>query len=324
MNKQTQFDKIEAEIRANAKLHEQDKIVMLKNIQKMRNQKVNMLITGVTGSGKSSTINALFGEEVATVGIGVDPETMGIDSYVLGGLTIWDSPGLGDGVEKDKQHAAKITKLLQRTDEDGDALIDMVLLILDGSQKDYGTSYELLTKVLIPYLGDDRKDRILVAINQADQAKKGRGWDHVTNQPTASLISFLDEKAYSTQMRIKTSTGVDIEPIYYSAGYKDEDEQQNPYNLSKLLYFIIKHTPAEKAPVLIVETNPEKEVWGERDEDERYQAKIRTGMLGNIISGATTGAKLGTKLGSHFGPIGATVGSFVGAVIGGVFGGVFG
>lgn len=324
MTRHTQFEQIEAEIRSNAHLHEQEKLKMLKNIQQMRNQKVNMLITGATGCGKSSTINALFGEEVTTVGVGVAPETMSIEKYILGGLTIWDSPGLGDGVENDKLHAQKIINLLQKTDDNGNTLIDMVLLILDGSQKDYGTSYELLTKVLIPYLGEERKERILVAINQADQAKKGRGWDHIYNQPTPGLLSFLNEKIHSTQTRIKASTGVDIEPVYYSAGYKDEGEQQNPYNLSKLLYFIIKHTPAEKAPVLVVESNSDKEVWGVRDEDIIYQDKIRTGMLGNIISGAATGSKLGAKIGSRFGPVGATVCGVVGGVLGGIVGGLFG
>ena len=37
------------------------------------------MITGATGSGKSSTINALFNMEVAKVGVGVNPETMDSD-----------------------------------------------------------------------------------------------------------------------------------------------------------------------------------------------------------------------------------------------------
>lgn len=37
------------------------------------------MITGATGSGKSSTINALFNMEVAKVGVGVNPETMNSD-----------------------------------------------------------------------------------------------------------------------------------------------------------------------------------------------------------------------------------------------------
>ncbi|WP_166368727.1 GTPase [Psychromonas sp. SA13A] len=320
MNDVNKLNEIEKQIRENASLHEADKIQMLKNIQKMRNQKVNMLITGVTGSGKSSTINALFGKQVTRVGMGVDPETMDIDKYILGGLTIWDSPGLGDGIENDKRHSQKIIDLLQQTDENGEALIDMVLLILDGSQKDYGTSYELLTKVLIPYLGKQRKDRILVAINQADQAKKGRGWDSEMNQPTPALIDFLDQKVISTQSRINQSTGVDIEPIYYSAGYQEESDRLQPYNLSKLLYFIIKHTPKNKAATVILESNPEQEMWGEREEDKKYQEKISKNMFGQVLNGVQQGSQLGGRIGRRFGFAGEVAGSVIGGVIGGFFG----
>lgn len=61
------------------------------------------------------------------------------------------------------------------------------------------------------------------------------------------MQEFLDEKVISTQRRIKEATGIDIEPIYYSAGYKDSaDDEQQPYNLSKLLTFILRHTKKEK------------------------------------------------------------------------------
>ena len=60
-----------------------------------------MLITGATGCGKSSTINALLGIDVARVGYGVDPETMTIGKCDLENLILWDSPGLGDSPEAD-------------------------------------------------------------------------------------------------------------------------------------------------------------------------------------------------------------------------------
>ena len=68
----------------------------------------NMLLYGDAGTGKSSTINAMFNMQVAKVGVGVDPETACIEKYELGGLTIWDTPGLGDGVERDIEIATAI------------------------------------------------------------------------------------------------------------------------------------------------------------------------------------------------------------------------
>ncbi len=38
---------------------------LLWNLLRMKNQRINLMVTGATGVGKSSTINALFGKEVA-------------------------------------------------------------------------------------------------------------------------------------------------------------------------------------------------------------------------------------------------------------------
>ena len=174
----------------NAKIDEVEKNKLLKNVMRMKEQKINIMITGTTGCGKSSTINALFDTEVAKVGVGVDPETMEIEKYELDNLILWDTPGLGDGKEADNRHAKNIIKKLAEVDNKGNALIDLVLVILDGSSRDLGTSYELINNVIIPNLGEDKENRILVAINQADMAMKGRNWDfNETSQMTAERIS---------------------------------------------------------------------------------------------------------------------------------------
>lgn len=231
----------------NLDLDEVQKNNVLRQIHKVKNIKVNLLITGATGCGKSSTINALFDAEIARVGVGVDPETMDIKKYELDdNLILWDTPGLGDSVEKDQKHACAIIDKLNEKDNNGDPLIDLILVILDGSSRDYKTSFELINKVLIPTIGEESKKRILVAINQADMAMKGKNWDYEKNKPEAKLVEFLEDKVKSVRNRIKDATGVDIEPIYYSAGYKEDGKEQLPYNLSKLLNFILNYTSEEK------------------------------------------------------------------------------
>jgi hypothetical protein len=201
------------------------------------------MVTGATGSGKSSTINALFNTQVAKVGIGVDPETMEIARYDLDNLVLWDSPGLGDGKEADNRHSKNIIKKLSECDENGNAVIDLVLVILDGSTRDLGTSYELINQVIIPNLGENKKDRILVAINQCDVAMKGRHWDSITNTPDVTLKKFLDDQAISIKRRVKEATNVDIiKPIYYSAEYN--------YNINKLLDLIVDNIPHSRRNIL--------------------------------------------------------------------------
>lgn len=62
----------------------------------------------------------------------------------------------------------------------------MVLVLLDGSSRDLGTSYELINSVIIPNLGENAEKRIIVAINQADVAMKGKYWNDERNIPEKS------------------------------------------------------------------------------------------------------------------------------------------
>jgi len=267
------FEALEKDIQK-SDLDEKIKSQMFRNLMQLKKQKLNILITGATGSGKSSTINALFDTEVAKVGVGADPETMEIEKYVFNNMVLWDSPGLGDGKEKDNQHAKAIIKKLNELDENGDPIIDLVLVILDGSTRDLGTSYELINNVIIPNLSEPEK-RLLVAINQADVAMKGRrNWDYENNRPTKEAEKFLEEKVKSVKRRIKEATGVDIEPIYYAAGYKEENQKQRPYNLSKLLYLIISHMPKEKRIIIADKISKDEEMWRDNDTLIEYNEEI--------------------------------------------------
>lgn len=259
------FDSLDAAF-DNSDISDEEKQKLKNAFDKIQKQKVNILITGATGCGKSSTIDALFGTEVSKIGVGADPETQEIKKYELENLVLWDSPGLGDGKDADKRHSANIIRKITEKDSDGNFLIDLVLVILDGSVRDLGTSYDLINDVIIPNLGENKKDRILIAINQADMAMKGRYWNQDSNCPEPELTKFLNEKAESVKRRIKEATGVEVEPIYYSAGYKDIDqEQQQPFNLAKLLYYILDHVPEEKRLIIVDKRNSDEEAWNSDD-----------------------------------------------------------
>ena len=206
-------------------------------LEKARFYPLDVMVTGVTGAGKSTTLNSLFEKEVATVGDGVDPETMELDSYRLNELMrFWDTPGLGDGVEADKIHSKKLVDLLYKTyvlDDNEYGFIDIVLVIIEGSNRDMGTTYKLLNEIIVPNF---QSDRILVAINQADVAMKGRHWDFFNNRPDEVLLDYLEKQAYSIQRRVKEATGITIKkPVYYSA--------EKGYNMSKLFDLIIDNMP---------------------------------------------------------------------------------
>lgn len=326
MNQQQNITEVINDLVQRSDMSEEAKNHLLLSMQKLNNTKINILITGATGCGKSSTINALFGHHVAKVGQGSDPETMDIQKYELNNIILWDSPGLGDGKEADRRHAKNIIDKLYEKDNEGNALIDLVLVILDGGSRDLGTSYELINEVIIPNLGDDTS-RLLVAINQCDVAMKGRYWDYENNKPQAQLINFLEEKVVSTRNRIREATGVTVNPIYYSAGYKDGDDEQKPYNLSKLLMFIVNHTKTEKRAVYANDINRDETMWESDDELEDYRAQIQKSLWESVQAAAATGGEIGAEIGSFFGPVGTIVGKAIGTVGGAVVGffrGLFG
>jgi len=200
----------------------------------------DIMVTGVTGAGKSTTLNTIFQKEIAEVGEGVDPETMALDSYLLNkSFRLWDTPGLGDGKKKDSEHSKKLIDLLFKDYVSGEStygFIDLVLVVIEGSNRDMGTTYKLLNDIIIPNI---QSDRVLIAINQSDVAMKGRYWDYEKNKPMEKLKCFLEAQAASIQKRVKEATGLNIiRPIYYSA--------EHNYNIDKLLDLIIDNMPVEK------------------------------------------------------------------------------
>lgn len=328
-----------------SKASEEEKKNLLKRLRNFCNSETNIMLVGATGCGKSSTINALFavGEEdnvqvdvedtedgevvetkniskyveVAKVGSKADPETKDIEKYKIGNLVLWDTPGLGDGTEIDEHHKEVITELLKEEDEDGNALIDLVLVILDGSTRDLGTSYKILNEVIIPQLGEET-NRILIALNQADIAMKtGRHWDYEKNVPDETLVDFLNEKVASIKTRIKEDSNLDVEPVYYCAGYEEESgDVVRPYNLSKLLYYIMQSLPAQKRVAIMEGINTDSDNYENNDDEEDYNEGIKDSFYGSfdyISDGVDTGAEIG---GTILGIPGAIVGAFIGGAVG--------
>ncbi|RMW99173.1 GTP-binding protein [Allofranklinella schreckenbergeri] len=285
--------KIFEELKKRAQGNELSLRALREAYEKIKNTKINLLLVGGSGVGKSSTINAIFDMEKAKVGKGTVPETSEINRYELDNMVIWDTPGLGDSNQKDGSHKRKIINKLRERDENGNFLIDLVLLIVDGGTKDYDSTYNLIRNVVAPSIEGGKKEcenRLLVAINKADSAMDRKNiWDDENNRPTEKLKNFLDEKVKTTKERIKESTsdiydgGLDIECIYYSAGYEDEDGSQEPYNLAKLLNFILDKIPAKKRISVANDISQKKGNFSSNDQGTNYEKSIEDSFLHSFV-----------------------------------------
>jgi len=206
---------------------------------------LDILLVGGTGTGKSSTLNALFGTTVAKVGYGVEPETKKISSYKLNDfLRFHDSAGLGDGKAADREHEKNIAIELRKVcayNGEFYRYIDLVIVLLDGSNRDLGTTFSILQSIVLKVI---EPQRVIVAINQADRAMKGRNWNHENNEPERDLLNFLEEQAVSVQNRIKDSTGISInKPVCYSAEFG--------YNIKIFIDQIVFNMPTTRRLVKI-------------------------------------------------------------------------
>ena len=317
------YDVMEQEI-TESDLPDKEKTKRLSNLLRLRSQKLNILVTGATGVGKSSTINALFNMEVAKVGVGVDPETTMIQKFELDNLTIWDTPGLGDNVKTDKKIKKQMIKKLNETTESGEALIDLILVLIDASSKDLGTSFGVINDILMPCLGKEAEKRIIVALNQADVAMKGKHWDMDKNEPDKVLQEFLDKKTASVKERLYEATGLKLTPIYFCAGYTEAGEEKivrRPFNLSKLLFHIVQAIPKEKRLALIDNINSEEENFTHDDHKKDYHKKTVESFWESVGDGICEGMETGMELGEDvLGIPGMVVGGILGSVLGAVKG----
>ncbi|MBQ7200706.1 MAG: 50S ribosome-binding GTPase [Eubacterium sp.] len=307
---------------------------MMKRLRRFKTTKTNIMLVGATGCGKSSTINALFSVEsaadksdstdddyhyveVAKVGTKADPETKVIEKYTIGNLTLWDTPGLGDSTDEDESHTKVIEDLLDEEDDEGNALIDLVLVVLEGASKDLGTTYKIMNDIIFPRFEDD-PGRVLVALNQSDIAMKtGRHWDYEKNIPDETLVAFLEEKVKSIHDRILEDSGIEVDPVYYCAGYMEAEtgEVVRPYNLSKLLLCIVNAIPPVKRIAVFEGLNTDSENYEYNDND--YGSDVSESFfdtVGDIMEG---GMELGHAV---LGLPGAIVGGVLGAAVGVVAG----
>lgn len=264
-------------------------------VKKLQNTEVNLLVVGATGVGKSSTISALFNtdnimeKEIAPIGHNVQPKTKHLNRYCLGKLNIWDTPGLGDGID-DRYIESEIEELLHKKTENNYGLIDLVIVTLDGSNKDLGTSINIISKILIPNLGEKPEKRILIAINKIDLVKSGRYWDKDQNKPMDHLEKYLDQMIDDIKSRIHQATNVSIDPIIYSAG--DIKNNQSPYNLLEFINNILVNLPDKKRIIIAEVSNQNKKNWknnkntkeAESTTRKIFREILRTGIFAGISS----------------------------------------
>nr|WP_231264040.1 GTPase [Helicobacter pylori] len=128
---------------------------------------MNILLMGATGMGKSSLINALFGQEVAKAGAG-KPITQHLEKYVdeEKGLILWDTKGIE---AKDYQNTMESLKKEMEDSfktDDKEKMIDVAYLCV----KETSSRVEEREKELLSLTKEWNIPTIVVFINTQEKA----------------------------------------------------------------------------------------------------------------------------------------------------------
>lgn len=147
---------------------------------------------GFTGVGKSSTLNALFnaGQAVSDVRACTQyaQSFMGdIEKYTgtKGSINVYDMPGLGESIIKDRQHYQTYEKVLPN--------VDVIVWMFTASDRSM-TPMQTAIETLISRIGPKFTKRLVFVVNKADTTAPGEtAWNNQFNIPSEEQKRNIEE-----------------------------------------------------------------------------------------------------------------------------------
>lgn len=195
-------------------------------------------LVGLTGVGKSSTLNALFnaGREINDV-VACTKEAAAVKGTVTeyigskGSVVVYDMPGLGEDIEEDKHHLETYKKVLPN--------VDVVVWTISAGDRKMKPEQEALL-MLKRTFGKSFTDKLVVVINKVDIIAPGEtAWRKDINMPSReqqeNLMTFEKYVAKKIKMVLPKWTG---EIISYSAKYR--------FRLDELMTAIVESVPKNR------------------------------------------------------------------------------
>lgn len=164
-------------------------------------------LVGETGVGKSTTINALFNQNLPVSHSRACTQRETELAVENGTLKVVDMPGLGEDVDRDREHMALYRNELPKC--------DVVVLVLKADNRAIASVQRSLSDLIAG--GALNPQRLVVGLNQVDALHPG-DWRAELNIPSAAQEAHLNERLADVRERLGKVSGVDVSRIVaYSA-----------------------------------------------------------------------------------------------------------
>jgi predicted GTPase len=191
-------------------------------------------LVGVSGVGKSSTINSLFRTSLATsdtVACTKEFSYNAVETTVSKGeytrtalLHVVDAPGLGEDVRRDPDYLAMYEEHLPRC--------DVILWVLTARNRAVALDQMYLRQL------NRFHERIVFGLNQVDLVEP-MDWDQSINLPSRRQLENLDVIVADRSEKLRSVLGREVRVIPYSARCR--------YNLPVLFSAVLDSCPADRA-----------------------------------------------------------------------------